>query len=73
MPNPRKGESQKDFVSRCVPTVLKEGTTKDNKQAVAICYSMYKQHQKNMKKTKGEKIVEALAKWLNSNAKPPTT
>lgn len=46
MPTPHKGEKQKDFVSRCIPTVLKEGTAKDNKQAAAICFSMFKQKHK---------------------------
>ena len=26
MPNPKEGESRKDFVSRCVPIVLEDGT-----------------------------------------------
>jgi hypothetical protein len=74
MPDVKKGESQKDYVARCIPTVLKEGTAKDQKQAAAICFSKYSQHQKKMRKTKGEQIVEALGKWLNRNGKkPPTT
>ena len=44
MPTPNENESEKDFVARCIPVVLDEGTAKDDKQAVAICYSMYKQH-----------------------------
>ena len=43
MPKPGKNESQKDFVSRCVPMVLEEGAAKDQKQAAAICYSMYRE------------------------------
>ena len=77
MPTPNKGESQKDYVSRCIPTVMKEGTAKDQKQAAAVCFSMYKQHQKNQRKTKGEKLVEALGAWLNKKnkyaKKPPKT
>ena len=46
MPKPNSGESQKDFVSRCIPHVMKEGTAKDNKQAAAICYSIYRQSHK---------------------------
>ncbi len=46
MPTPREGESQKDYVSRCIPIVLKEGTAKDENQAAAICYSMYKEKHK---------------------------
>jgi hypothetical protein len=40
MPNVRKGESSKSYMSRCIPTVKKEGATQ--KQAVGKCYGMYK-------------------------------
>ena len=36
MPNPKKGESQKDFVSRCIPIVLEDGTAEDQDQAVGV-------------------------------------
>jgi len=42
MPTPKKGETEKEFISRCIPYVLKEGTAKDQKQAIAICYSMWR-------------------------------
>ena len=41
MPTPNPNEPEEDFVSRCIPIVLEEGTAKDNKQAAAICYSMF--------------------------------
>ena len=47
MPIPKDGETEKDFVSRCVPIVLDEGTTKDGAQAAAICHSLYKKHTKH--------------------------
>jgi len=47
MPTPKAGESQKDFVSRCIPIVMDEGTAKDNKQAAAICYSMWRRRNKS--------------------------
>lgn len=47
MPKPRAGESESDFVSRCTPIVMSDGTTDDNKQAVAICYSMYRKGKKS--------------------------
>jgi hypothetical protein len=40
MPQPRKGESKKNFISRCISTVVKEG--KEQKQAVAICTSIWR-------------------------------
>ena len=46
MPNPNEGESESDFVSRCVPIIMKEGTAKDNEQAAAICHSKFKQSKK---------------------------
>ena len=52
MPTPRTGESQKDFLSRCVPMVIKEG--KHQQQAVAQCISMYKQA-KNKRISKSRK------------------
>ena len=41
MPKPEPGESENDYVSRCIPVVLKEGTAKNTSQAAAICHSMY--------------------------------
>ena len=38
---PSAGESQSDFMSRCVPAMLDEG--KDQDQAVAMCIAMYEQ------------------------------
>ena len=58
MPKPNPNESKKDFIARCVPYVLKEGTAKDNKQAVAMCYSIWKQHRKNSAINKFEFILK---------------
>lgn len=41
MPTPRKGEKEADYISRCIPKVLDENTATDDKQAYAICKSMY--------------------------------
>jgi len=41
MPKPNPGESKADFVSRCIPAVINDGTTEDPGQAAAICYSLY--------------------------------
>lgn len=43
MPTPKRNEKRSDFVSRCIPIVLEDGTAEDQKQAAAVCYSMYKQ------------------------------
>ena len=62
MPVPKKGESEKDFVSRCIPFVIHEGTTKDSSQAAAICHSIYRK-KKNMK---NESTKERVLLELNS-------
>ena len=48
MPKPGSGETEADFIGRCVPIVLEEGTAKDNEQAVAICYSIWREQKMNM-------------------------
>ncbi len=44
MPTPNSGESEQDFVSRCVPFMHKEGKYDDPKQILAVCYGIYKEH-----------------------------
>ena len=51
MPDPKPGESEQEFVSRCVPIVIHEGATKD--QALGKCYGMFR----NAKKEEGRKQV----------------
>ena len=41
MPDVKPNESREDFVKRCIPIVLDEGTAKNPSQATAICNSMY--------------------------------
>lgn len=66
-PNPSK-ETRKQFLERCVPIVIDEKTAKDGKQGYAICISMWEEHMKKKRKTKGEKIVEGLKDGLKKNA-----
>jgi len=47
MPTPKQDESEADFVDRCVPIVLDDGTADDETQAVAICHSLWKDAQGN--------------------------
>lgn len=45
MPNPRKGESEREFLKRCIPQTIHEGyDQRGSKQAAAICYSKYRKH-----------------------------
>jgi hypothetical protein len=46
MPTPNKKEKKKDFIDRCIPVVIKDGNAKDNKQAVAVCNSIWSEHLK---------------------------
>jgi len=46
MPTPHSGETQDEYISRCIPMVLNEGTAKDGSQAAAICHSMWREHAK---------------------------
>ena len=39
MPKPKKGESKKKYVARCIPEVIGEG--KPPKEAAGKCYGMY--------------------------------
>jgi hypothetical protein len=61
MPTPNKNEKQKDYMKRCVPMVMDEGTVKNNKQAVAVCYSLWRQHKG---KSKSEARLEAVAEEI---------
>lgn len=41
MPKPDTGENKEDFVKRCIPVVLNDGTATSPEQAVAICNAIY--------------------------------
>ena len=40
IPQPKAGEAEKDFMDRCIPALIKEGSFPA--QAAGICSSMYK-------------------------------
>ena len=46
MPIPKPNESRADYIARCIPIVLDEGTAEDQDQAVAVCNSMWKESKK---------------------------
>ena len=43
MPEPKAGETQKEFVARCIPALIDEGKEQD--EAVAVCNSMWEKAQ----------------------------
>jgi len=62
MPTPKEGETQEDFVSRCISIVLEDETADDQEQAVAICNSMWRESKKMMHiKAVGDWELEVLA------------
>ena len=46
MPTPNKGETEVDFVNRCIPIVIADKTAKDGAQGAAICHSIYREHKR---------------------------
>jgi len=46
IPKPNKGESQSDFVSRCIPELYPEYN--DEQQSAAICIRTYEESKMNM-------------------------
>ena len=47
MPTPREGETEAEFVERCIPEVIDDGTAEDGQQAAAVCHSMYDEGKKS--------------------------
>ena len=41
MPTPRDNEPRDEFIQRCIPMVIDEGTAQTPEQAYAICVSFY--------------------------------
>ena len=41
MPTPRENEPRDEFISRCIPLVIEEGTAQSPEQALAICTTFY--------------------------------
>ena len=64
IPVPNKGESEKDFIKRCIPYVIKEGKEAD--QASAICHSIWKRkHEQGVDKIDKERVYLCLSAELN--------
>lgn len=70
MPKPEKDETENEFVQRCIPIVIKEGTAENPDQAAAICHSMWREHKKEKsseaKEMKGMSWFEIKNKAENS-------
>src|SRR3972149_435100 len=49
MPTPQAGEMHDDFIERCIPMVIDEGTAESPEQASAICNSMWEEAKRGIK------------------------
>jgi len=56
VPEPKEGETQKEFVARCIPIVMEDGTADKPPQAVAVCNSMWEKAQEG--KAAADDIIE---------------
>jgi len=65
MPKPKEGETKNDFISRCIPFVINEGTTDDPKQAAAICNSIWKKHHPGAKSETKDKLKDILLEIIS--------
>jgi hypothetical protein len=45
VPKPSPGEPHDDFIDRCIPIVIDDGTAQSPEQAVAVCESIWRQEQ----------------------------
>lgn len=60
---PKKNETEKDFIARCIPILIKEGYKKD--QAAAICYYYFN-------KSKGGRVVKSVSEVTDPRMLDPT-
>ena len=54
MPEPEKGESERSFLARCIPMMMRDKGF-GNKQSVAVCFSVYRRKGTEAKSPKPEK------------------
>ncbi len=71
MPEPKAGESEGDFVARCVPIVIGEGLSQE--QALGKCYGIYRnaQHKAEYAMGLGEIAEQFTMDELDSAGGPP--
>ena len=68
MPTPKKGELEKDFVDRCIPIVIEEGTAEDGTQASVICHSIFDEHNKKNINMTQLRNISAFIREIPANA-----
>ena len=50
MPEPQENEPRDEFIERCIPIVIREGTATNITQAYVVCLYMYEKNGSNKKK-----------------------
>lgn len=50
MPTPTSNETHDEFIERCIPIVIDEGTAEDNEQAIAVCESIWEEESNGLQK-----------------------
>lgn len=66
MPKPEVGETEKDYLKRCIPELIHEG--RERNVAAAICYSYYRREGTEEKSPKPEKKKVS---WETGNSPKP--
>lgn len=61
IPNPQSGESQDEFVSRCIKEIYEDYN--DEKQSAAICYSKYR----DVNMSKADRLKELVSHAMNAH------
>ena len=72
IPIPNENESEDDYVSRCIPIVIEEGTAKDISQAAVICHNMWREKHKQNNESKDafmQKCIEGKPTDMPDNEK----
>ncbi len=59
MPEPQPTETQDEFIQRCIPIVIADGTAQGGGQAWAVCDSMYTEARKETSMTMEHKNINA--------------
>lgn len=55
MPEPEKGESERDYLHRCIPYLIKYEGYENKSQAIAICFAKYRKSGTEEKSPKPKK------------------
>jgi hypothetical protein len=63
LPNQKKGQEQKEFISRCMSNETMEKEFSDPKQRSAVCYSKYKQTKKAKGGLERNQWVDTPVSW----------